>query len=442
MPDHHLDDLCPHPHRAPDSSATALAGIASKERGTAPRGGTTGAQHGSITTMGRLLAGLSLVVGMVALSATGGASVGHAGAATTVPAAPNAVHAYGVATAQGSLQSMALHAPVVGIATNPQGTGYWLTGADGGVFAFGDAHFFGSTGALTLAKPVVGVAPTPSGKGYWLVASDGGVFAFGDAQFFGSTGGIALVKPVVGIAATPSGKGYWLVASDGGVFAFGDAQFFGSTAKISLATPVVGVTATPSGLGYWLVSADGGVFAFGDAQFHGSAFGSGVNDVTGIAATSDGGYLISRASGEAVPFATNDPAAAPLVNSPAAPTVGIATLRGGGYLTAQGAGFGAAGASPWSLHAQPFLVCTRHHESSPTPPLFDNGYAAVNPSGTYRGAYQFSQSTWDNTARHAGRLDLVGVDPAQASVADQDVLAWTLYQWQGAAPWLGRCAGL
>ena len=76
------------------------------------------------------------------------------------------------------------------------------------------------------------------------------------------------------------------------------------------------------------------------------------------------------------------------------------------------------------------------------PSVYDDGYAAVNPSGTYRGAYQFSRSTWDNTARYVGRLDLVGVDPAQASVADQDALAWALYQWQGAAPWLGRCAGL
>ena len=73
---------------------------------------------------------------------------------------------------------------------------------------------------------------------------------------------------------------------------------------------------------------------------------------------------------------------------------------------------------------------------------YDNGYAAVNPSGTYRGAYQFSRSTWNNTALRSGRLDLVGVDPAAASVVDQDLLALNLYHWQGAGPWLGRCAGL
>ena len=83
----------------------------------------------------------------------------------------------------------------------------------------------------------------------------------------------------------------------------------------------------------------------------------------------------------------------------------------------------------------PFLVCTRAHESDSA-----GGYRAVNTSGTYRGAYQFSRSTWDNTARHAGRYDLVGVDPAKAAPRDQDAMALHLYNWQGASPWNGRCA--
>jgi hypothetical protein len=70
------------------------------------------------------------------------------------------------------------------------------------VFAFGDAGFFGSMGAQALNKPIVGMASTPDGKGYWLVASDGGVFAFGDAGFFGSMAGRALNKPVVGLTGT------------------------------------------------------------------------------------------------------------------------------------------------------------------------------------------------------------------------------------------------
>ena len=103
----------------------------------------------------------------------------------------------------------------------------------------------------------------------------------------------------------------------------------------------------------------------------------------------------------------------------------------------------AAGCSPLARYGvsgdisqHPFLVCTRAHESDSA-----GGYRAVSGSGTYRGAYQFSQSTWNNTARHAGRPDLVGVDPAAAASWDQDFLALDLYQWQGSAPWGHRCTG-
>ena len=62
----------------------------------------------------------------------------------------------------------------------------------------------------------------------------------------------------------------------------------------------------------------------------------------------------------------------------------------------------------------------------------------MSPSGYY-GAYQFLPSTWDTTAVHAGRRDLVGVLPSRASQFDQDETAWSLYQWQGKGPWGGRC---
>jgi hypothetical protein len=61
--------------------------------------------------------------------------------------------------------------------------------SDGGIFSYGDASFYGSTGALVLNKPIVGVASTPDGEGYWLVASDGGIFSYGDAAFYGSVAG-------------------------------------------------------------------------------------------------------------------------------------------------------------------------------------------------------------------------------------------------------------
>jgi peptidoglycan hydrolase CwlO-like protein len=85
-----------------------------------------------------------------------------------------------------------------------------------------------------------------------------------------------------------------------------------------------------------------------------------------------------------------------------------------------------------SHHDDPFLVCTRDRESR-------GQYDVVSASGLYYGAYQFLPSTWDSTAVHAGRNNLVGVLPSRASQFDQDELAWVLYQWQGKAPWGGRC---
>lgn len=79
-------------------------------------------------------------------------------------------------------------------------------------------------------------------------------------------------------------------------------------------------------------------------------------------------------------------------------------------------------------HNDPYLTCVRRHESS------DN-YQAYNPGGPAYGAYQFLQSTWNLAANHAGRGDLVGLDPRRASQYDQDEMAWTTYQWQGKRPW-------
>ena len=53
---------------------------------------------------------------------------------------------------------------------------------------------------MKLNKPVVGIAADPTGKGYWLVASDGGIFNYGDAVFSGSAGALKLNAPIVGIA--------------------------------------------------------------------------------------------------------------------------------------------------------------------------------------------------------------------------------------------------
>ncbi len=82
-------------------------------------------------------------------------------------------------------------------------------------------------------------------------------------------------------------------------------------------------------------------------------------------------------------------------------------------------------------HNDPFLVCTRARESS-------GDYSVISPDGYY-GAYQFARTTWNVTATHIGRLDLVGASPNGASEHDQDEMAWALYTWQGNSPWGGRC---
>ena len=64
----------------------------------------------------------------------------------------------------------------------------------------------------------------------------------------------------------------------------------------------------------------------------------------------------------------------------------------------------------------------------------NGNYQAVSRSGRYRGAYQFSRSTWNSTA--AGWLDAyVSVDPAQAAPHIQDAMARKLWKHAGSSPW-------
>ena len=331
----------------------------------------------------------------------------------------NSVLAFGPAPVLGSGAGLELHAGVIGMASDPSGPGYWLAAADGGVFAFGAASFFGSTGGATLNAPVVGIAATPGGRGYWLVGADGGVFAFGDAAYYGSMAGTPLAAPVTAIIATRDGGGYWLVGADGGVFAFGDARFFGSAQSLNLAHPIVGATMTSSGKGYWLLGSDGGVFSFGDARFAG-ALPDPSQSAVSIAASPDGrGYWIAHADGSVsgfdVSLAGNNAIFTAATGEPR--TVAVAPSSVGGYWIAQG-----AVDTTSALSSDPFLACTRAHESDSA-----GGYGAVSAGGTYRGAYQFDRSTWNSAARLAGRSDLIGVDPAAASPADQDLLALDLF---------------
>lgn len=91
---------------------------------------------------------------------------------------------------------------------------------------------------------------------------------------------------------------------------------------------------------------------------------------------------------------------------------------------------GSSGGSFSPHHNDPFLTCVRRVESG-------GNYRAHSPDGRYHGAYQFSQATWNDTARHIGAWDLIGVDPHTRSPTSQDDMAWALYQWRGRQPWAG-----
>lgn len=82
----------------------------------------------------------------------------------------------------------------------------------------------------------------------------------------------------------------------------------------------------------------------------------------------------------------------------------------------------------------PFLQCVVQAESG-------GNYGAVSPSGTYMGAFQFSQPTWNFAARAAGLSYLVGLPPNRATKAEQDTVAVALFALDGQQPWLGdRCS--
>ena len=277
--------------------------------------------------MRRLLLAVLIPISVLSLNWAGSASAatGHASIGSLVPptgypptGGDGAVFAFG-STYHGSVPgdpSIHLAAPIVGIAPDASGGGYWLVGSNGGVYSFGDARYHGSvpgSHAIHLGAPIVGMAATPDGGGYWLVGSDGGVFAFGDARYHGSVPGshsIHLGAPIVGMAATHDGGGYWLVGSDGGVYSFGDARYHGSVPgshSIHLAAPIVGIAPDATGGGYWLVGSNGGVYSFGDARYHGSVPGSRSihlrAPIVGIATdATGGGYWLVGADGGVFAF--------------------------------------------------------------------------------------------------------------------------------------------
>ncbi len=126
---------------------------------------------------------------------------------------------------------------------------------------------------------------------------------------------------------------------------------------------------------------------------------------------------VAEAMAAITPADEPEPAAAPEPVRPAAPaSAAPATTAPPATSTTEAA---PASGDSWSR--------LRQCESS-------GNYQNVNGSGRYRGAYQFSQTTWDWVAgiRYP---HLVGVDPAAASAADQDAMAQALYELQGPGAW-------
>lgn len=79
-----------------------------------------------------------------------------------------------------------------------------------------------------------------------------------------------------------------------------------------------------------------------------------------------------------------------------------------------------------------FFECIRWRESR-------GNYQAIDPSGTFRGAYQIYQGGWDTFAGRIERPDLIGVPPDAASPADQDAIALAMFNALGSKPWNGAC---
>lgn len=73
------------------------------------------------------------------------------------------------------------------------------------------------------------------------------------------------------------------------------------------------------------------------------------------------------------------------------------------------------------------LAKLRHCESR-------GNYQAVSKTGKYRGAYQFSQSSW-NTIAARYYPHLRGVDPVAASPSDQDRMTRAYWAQSGRHPW-------
>ena len=404
------------------SGATSLAGDASKAQAEALTEQPQQPLHqtGRVTKLARIFGAGAATCGLLGLTLIGTAVADG-------PAAPGAL----LGREAPPFDVPGVTNRHVAAIANPSGTGAWMLETDGSIDTIGAARSRRGMPTDPTMNPAVDLAP--SGHGFWILTARGRLTARGGAPTLVGPRPALGARKYVAISALPTGDGAYALRSDGLIEALGRAQHRGDLRGRVGTDRVVDIAVAPSGLGYFVVTARGEVHKFGRVFHDGDPGGFIGPDVVGLATDPDGrGYWIALDTGAVLAYRAGEHRPAFAANTGVS-AVEITAVDDRDFWTLQSATVD---------HMHPFLVCTRSHESSHTPPAYDDGYDAINPSGTYRGAYQFSRSTWNSTAEHAGRPDLVGVDPAAASVVDQDTMALHLYGWQGADPWLGRCAGL
>ena len=335
---------------------------------------------------------------------------------------------FGAAPTLGSGANLELRAGVVAMASDPVGPGYWLAASDGGVFAFGDASFFGSTGSTTLNAPVVGIATTPHGRGYWLVGADGGVFAFGDAAYHGSLAGRPLAAPITAIVGTRRPR---LLARRRRrrrvrirrrrVLRFGAGP--DPLAAPSSAPPrPAPATATGS-------SAPTAACSRSATRFRGAP-GCVTARCRRHRHSRSGRGLLDRAPTAASPASTCSPREQRGLQVAARYRQDGRDRRELQRRLLDRARRGRA-KSPSTLSSDPFLACTRAHESDSA-----GGYQAVSAGGTY--AARTSSTARPGTARRGSRtvrISSVSI-PRPRRPADQDLLALDLFHARN--PTVGR----
>jgi hypothetical protein len=188
---------------------------------------------------------------------------------------------YGDAPALAMTPALALSHPIIGIVAAPTG-GYWLYTAYGNVYTSSGATWYGSPAGRSGNRLITGMASTPDGKGYWLVDSSGQVYPYGDAGSLTVRPAPPTAHPIEGIVASPGG-GYWLYTAYGNIYTSSGATWYGSPrASGAGESSIAGMAATPDGRGYRLVDSSGRMFAYGDAPQLSVGLPSARPPITGI----------------------------------------------------------------------------------------------------------------------------------------------------------------